>query len=94
MRPRGCPIGTVKVRVGENHPSVAEANGVVARRGEQQPQANRRSAGDELDAPAGDGEPSTKWLSPKCTDHAGVVVKAMVGCGLWWEGERSEGKAL
>ncbi len=48
---------------------------------------------DELDSAACDGEPSTKWRSLKHTDYAGVVVKAMVGCMLWLEVERSEGMA-
>ena len=47
----------------------------------------------ELDSAACDGEPSTKWRSLKLTDHADVVVKAMVGHMLWLEVERSEGKA-
>ena len=92
VRPRGCRISTVQVRVGENHNSVAEGNCVVVRRGGKQPEANGRSAGDELDSAVCDGEPSTKWRSLKPTDHAGVVVKAMVGCMLWLEVERSEGK--
>ena len=48
---------------------------------------------DELDSAVCNGEPSTKWRSLKLTDHAGVVAKAMVGCMLWLEVERSEGKA-
>ena len=47
----------------------------------------------ELDSAACDGEPSTKWRSLKLTDHADVVVKAMVGRMLWLEVERSEGMA-
>ena len=93
MRPQGCLISTVEVRVGGNHNSVAEGNCVVVRRGEKQPEANRRSAGDELDSAVCNGEPSAKWRSLKLTDHAGVVVKAMVGCILWLEVERREGKA-
>ena len=48
----------------------------------------------ELDSAACDGEPSTKWRSLKPTDHAVVVVKAMVGRMLWLEVERSEDKAI
>jgi hypothetical protein len=93
VRPRGCRISTVKVRVGGNHNSVAEGNCVVVRRGEKQPKANSRSAGNELDSAACDGEPSTKWRSLKLTDHADVVDKAMVGYMLWLEVERLEGTA-
>ena len=46
----------------------------------------------ELDSAACDGEPSTKWRSLKPTAHAEVADKAMVGCMLWLEVERSEGK--
>jgi len=88
VRPRGCRINTVQVRVGECHSSVAEGNCVVVRRGEKQLEANYRSAGDELDSAVCDGEPSTKWRSLKRTGHAVVVVKAMVGCMLWLEVER------
>ena len=63
VRPRGCHISTVRVRVGESHTSVAEGHGVVVRRGEKQPEANGRSAGDELDSAACDGESSTKDLA-------------------------------
>ena len=49
---------------------------------------------DELDSAVCDGEPSTKWRSLELTDHAGVVAKAMVGCMLWLEVERSEDKAI
>ena len=45
VRPRGCLISTVQVRVGENHSSVAEGNCVVARRGGEQLEAKDRSAG-------------------------------------------------
>ena len=88
MRPRGCRNNPVEVRVGASHNSVAEGNCVVARRGEEQPEVNGRSAGDELDSAACNGEPSTKWRSLEPTDHAVVVVKAMVGCMLWLEVER------
>ena len=93
VRPRGRRISTVKVRVGGNHNSVAEGNCVVVRRGEEQPEANNRSAGDELDSVVHDDEPSTKWRSLKITGHAGVVDKAMVGYVLRLEVERSEGMA-
>jgi len=63
------------------------------RRGEKQPEANGRSAGNELDSAVCNGEPSTKWRSLKLTDCADVAVKAMVGCMLWLEVERSEGTA-
>jgi len=93
VRPRGCRISTVQVRVGESHSSEAEGNCAAARRGEKQPEANGRSAGNELDSAVCNGEPSTKWRSLKPTGHAAVVVKAMVGCMLWLEVERSEGTA-
>ena len=48
---------------------------------------------DEFDSAVCNGEPSTKWRSLKFTGHADVVAKAMVGCMLWLEVERSEGKA-
>ena len=83
----------VRVRVGVSHSFVAEGNCVVVRRGEKQPEANDRSAGDELDSAACDGEPSTEWRSLKLTDHADVAVKVMVGYMPWLEVERSEGKA-
>ena len=50
VRPRGRRISTVKVRVGVSHNLVAEGNCVVVRRGEEQPEANSRSAGNELDS--------------------------------------------
>ncbi len=93
MRPRGCRINTVKVRVGENHNPVAEGNCVAMRRGEKQPEANNRSAGNELDSAVCNDEPSAKWRSLEITDHAVVVGKAMVGYMLWLEVERSEGTA-
>ena len=83
----------MKVRVGGNHNSVAEGNCVVARRGEEQPKANSRSAGNELDSTVRNDEPSAKWRSLEITDHAIVVDKAMVGYVLWLEVERSEGMA-
>ena len=93
VRPRGCRISTVEVRVGESHSSEAEGNCVAARRGEKQPEANSRSAGDELDSAVCNGEPSTKWRSLKLTGHAEVADKAMVRCMLWLEVERPEGTA-
>ena len=44
VRPRGRRISTVKVRVGECHIFVAESNCVAVRRGEEQLEANNRSA--------------------------------------------------
>ena len=44
VRPRGRRISTVKVRVGECYIFVAESNCVVVRRGEEQLEANNRSA--------------------------------------------------
>jgi len=93
VRPQGCLISTVQVRAGESHRSEAEGNCVAVRRGEKQPEANGRSAGNELDSAVCNGEPSTKWRSLKLTDYADVAVKAMVGCMLWLEVERSEGTA-
>ena len=79
VRPRGRHISTVKVRVGGNHNSVAEGNCVVVRRGEEQPEANNRSAENELDSALCNNESSAKWRSLKITDHAIVVGKAMIG---------------
>ena len=93
MRPRGRCISTVKVRVGVSHNLVAEGNCVVVRRGEEQPEANSRSAGNELDSAVRNDEPSAKWRSLEITAHAVVVDKAMVGYVLWLEVERSEGMA-
>jgi hypothetical protein len=93
VRPRGRHISTVKVRVGVSHNFVVEGNCVAARRGEKQPETNGRSAGNELDSAVRYDEPSAKWRSLKLTGHATVVVKAMVGCVLWLEVERSEGMA-
>ena len=45
MRPRGCLISTVQVRVGENHSSVAKSNCVVVRRGGKQLEVKEGSAG-------------------------------------------------
>jgi hypothetical protein len=45
VRPRGCRISTVQVRVGENHSSVAKSNCVVVRRGGKQLEVKERSAG-------------------------------------------------
>ncbi|MFT5699908.1 MAG: hypothetical protein ACI8ZB_002776 [Desulforhopalus sp.] len=39
------------------------------------------------------GEPATEWRSLEITDHAEVVVKAMIGRITWLEVERQEGKA-
>ena len=69
----------MKVRVGGNHNSVAKGNYVVVRRGEEQPEANNRSAENELDSAVCNNEPSAKWRSLKSTDHAIVVGKAMIG---------------
>jgi hypothetical protein len=79
VRPRGRYISTVKVRVGVSHNLVAEGNCAVVRRGEEQPEANNRSAGNELDSAVCNNEPSAKWRSLKSTDHAIVVGKAMIG---------------
>lgn len=65
VRPRGCRISSVQVRVGESHSGEAEGNCVAARRGEKQPEVNGRSAGNELDLAVCNGEPSTKWRSLK-----------------------------
>jgi len=77
VRPRGRCISTVKVRVGVSHNPVAEGNCAVVRRGEEQPEANSRSAGNELDSAVCNDELSAKWRSLKITDHAIVVGKAM-----------------
>ena len=69
----------MKVRAGGNRNSVAEGNCVVVRRGEEQPEANNRSAGNELDSAVCNNEPSAKWRSLKSTDHAIVVGKAVIG---------------
>ncbi len=88
VRPRGRRVSTVQVRVGECHIFVAESNCVATRRGEEQLEANNRSAGNELDSAVCNDEPSAKWRSLKITDHAIVVDKAMVGYMLWLEVER------
>ncbi len=88
MRPRGRRISTVQVRVGECHIFAAESNCVAVRRGEEQLEANNRSAESELDSAVGNCEPSAKWRSLKLIDHAVVVAKAMIGYLLWLEVER------
>ena len=49
------------------------------RQGEKQLEMNYRSAGNELDSACCNDEPSAKWRSLKITNHAVVVVKAMIG---------------
>ena len=83
----------MQVRVGVSRNFVAEGNCVAARRGEKQPEANDRSAGNELDSAVRYDEPSTKRRSLKLTGHAAVVVKAVVRYVLWLEVERSESMA-
>ena len=57
----------------------AELANSFLERVEEQPEANNRSAGNELDSAVCNNEPSAKWRSLKITDHAIVVGKAMIG---------------
>ena len=88
MRSQAHTHSTVEVRVGVSQGPVAEGNCVVARRGGEQPEANWRSAGDELDSAWNDDELAGLWRSLEHIGHAVLACKAMTGSSAWLEVER------
>ena len=66
----------MRVRVGVSQDSVAEGNCVIVRWGGEQPEANWRSAGDELDSAGSDGEPARRWRSLKRIGYADIGVQS------------------
>ena len=88
VRSQAHTHSTVEVRAGVSQGPVAEGNCVVARRGGEQPEANWRSAGDELDSAWNDDELAGLWRSLEHIGHAVLACKAMTGSSAWLEVER------